>query len=282
MVCSQRLVRGLCSFGMVLVAAGASGCCGMMADGARPLPPALRPSDLSKVTAWISTDVANYRKPFCWRHIELIEVGSCDRGFHRFGLSCHQDCPSGKVDCGLACASSKGECASKTTELVTAPLVLAVNAATLGAGMGATTAARTGLKAATKYDKIKTLAVKVIDKAQDASDAVTVATELKETTEMWIREFVGSFAERTSPRVVETLSQHFCGDALQWVKEQYGLVQLAAMLKLDGVATAESVLTVAAVVDPTGISALIDAYKNPRCAADAPFPNVKVLSPYVK
>ena len=56
----------------------------------------------------------------------------CGSGFHGVGPVCWQSCGANQVDCGAACASTSADCAKVTTDLVLAPLIVAVNIATLG------------------------------------------------------------------------------------------------------------------------------------------------------
>jgi hypothetical protein len=97
---------------------------------------------------------------------------------------------------------------------------------------------------------------------------------------LWLTEFVGDFEHMTTKRVVSELSGHFKGDALLWVKQQYAMNHLTLMLKADGIDTAESVLTAVSAFDPTGLSGVVDAYANPKCAIAENFPTVTLLPPY--
>jgi hypothetical protein len=97
---------------------------------------------------------------------------------------------------------------------------------------------------------------------------------------LWLTEFVGDFEHMTTKRVVSEMEKRFKGDALLWVKQQYAMNHLTVMLKADGIDTAESVLTAVSAFDPTGMTGVIDAYANPKCAADENFPAVALLPPY--
>jgi hypothetical protein len=97
---------------------------------------------------------------------------------------------------------------------------------------------------------------------------------------LWLTEFVGDFEHMTTKRVVSELERRFKGDALLWIKQQYAMNHLTLMLKSDGIDTAESVLTAVSAFDPTGLTGVIDAYANPKCAAAENFPTVALLPPY--
>lgn len=105
-------------------------------------------------------------KPRYSRHIGLMDCDrgadrdaglcykQCNRGFTGVGPVCWNSCPASvPVNCGMACAASKDECALTVTDQVTGPIMTAASVAliavTAGGATGATTALNTGKAAAT-------------------------------------------------------------------------------------------------------------------------------------
>ena len=216
----------------------------------------------------------------------LLCYTECKSGFYGVGPVCWQRCPPGRIDCGAGCSTSKASCVKDTAKMVYSPIVAAGQTAALivsgGTSSAATTAAGAA-KAASKYEKIKKLWQKTKGAREliiDAKRAGTVGYETYNTTSLWLNEFVGDFEHMTTKRVVSELERRFKGDALLWVKQQYAMNHLTLMLKADGIDTAESVLTAVSAFDPTGITGVIDAYANPKCATAEPFPVVTLLPPY--
>jgi len=206
----------------------------------------------------------------------------CHDTFHGVGPVCWQNCPSGLSNCGAGCANSTLSCVSDTANMVVAPIILAVNIASLGTASGATTAAKDGENAATLAQKAKALAdeyKEVLAAIKLANQVRNVATQTAKTVDMWVTDAVGDFKEMTSADVVSALDQKFKGhpQAELWVKQQYVLQNLHLMLKNDMGDTATNALAAASSFDPTGVSGVVSAYLNPKCSTEDAFPNVRVL-----
>jgi len=200
----------------------------------------------------------------------------CKSGFHGVGPVCWQNCPSGRKDCGAGCTTSTLSCVSDTASMVTSPLILAVNIATMGSASGATSAGRF----ATISQKMKQLAAStktIREIATEAKQVGTVAYEAGQTTALWVNDYVGNFEHMTNKKVVTELSKHFSGNALLWVKQQYAKNHLTLMLKSDGIQTAENMLSTVSAFDPSGVSGVVSAFAKPICAFDQPFPGVSRL-----
>jgi len=213
----------------------------------------------------------------------LLCYRQCKSGYYGVGPVCWQRCPSGRTDCGAGCAISTKSCVTDTAKMVVSPLILAVNIATLGSSSAATTAA----SSASKFAKISQTMKKIASEtkgarelAQDVSRRGTSAYDLYNTTNLWVNDFVGDFEKMTTKRVVTELSGRFRGDALLWIKQQYAMNHLTLMLKSDGIETAQNALHTVSAFDPTGVTGVIDAFANPKCAANENFPAVALLPPY--
>jgi hypothetical protein len=207
----------------------------------------------------------------------LLCYPKCKSGFHGVGPVCWQNCPSGRINCGVGCTTSTMSCVSDTANMVTSPLILAVNIATMGSSSGATSAGRF----ATISTKMKQLAAATKDAreiAQQVKQVGTVAYQVAQTTELWVNDYVGNFESMTNKRVVNELSRHFSGNALLWVKQQYAKNHLTLMLKSNGIETAQNVLSTVSAFDPSGVTGVISAFAKPVCSTDQSFPTFKLLS----
>lgn len=95
----------------------------------------------------------------------------------------------------------------------------------------------------------------------------------------WVKDATSNFASLTTPEVTAQLNKSFAGHpkALNWVEAQYALVNLSELAGQNGQQTANTALGVAGLADPTGVTGVVAAYDNPKCALDDPFPSVRIL-----
>lgn len=190
----------------------------------------------------------------------------CRAGFHGVGPVCWQTCSAGRTACGAGCAASANECVSSTTGMVVAPAELAMNI------MSAGTAA--GPRLLAKYKNVKK-AIELGEKVNDVNDVRTAASDVADTTQLWVDEYVGSFSAMTSPGVVTEIDRHFASPAARrWVEQQYALSHLDMMLKNDLGQSALNTLDAVSGVDPTGVTGVVSAFAHPVCATATPFPQV--------
>jgi hypothetical protein len=202
----------------------------------------------------------------------------CRSGFHGVGPVCWQDCPSGRTDCGVGCATSKTKCVTGTVDMVIAPLVLAVNIITMGSSSSATSATHWYSGIAKGMKKIADSTKDIRELYKDVKQAGTLAYEINKTIYLWVNDYAGNFESMTTKRVVTELSNHFSGNALLWVKQQYAMNHLTLLLKSDGIETAQNILSTVSTFDPAGIFGVIDAFAKPVCKTDQSFPTVVLLS----
>lgn len=178
----------------------------------------------------------------------------CKAGFHGVGPVCWQNCPDGKEGCGAGCASSKMQCVSNTANMVIAPLMLAVNILTFGES-SETEAAMKEVKAA------------------------AAARDLKATRAAFGRLLEGYAArleEMTSKEVVDTLKEKFTTNAYKWVAKEYVKLEYQMVVQQQG-PQADQTLRDLAGLDPTGVAGVVEAYTQPKCFVDEPFPSVEAL-----
>lgn len=181
---------------------------------------------------------------------------SCGSGYHGVGPVCWQNCSADKVDCGVGCARDKSSCASSTVDMVISPLMLAANILTLG-GSSEIEAAQAELKAAAK--------------AGDTAAAKAAFGRMLEG-------YADNLAKMTTADVAKAIEAKMAKNAARWVAKEYAKVQYYLKVKNEsGGPTAESFARDLAGLDPTGVAGVVEAYTQPKCAADEPMPPVTPL-----
>lgn len=182
-----------------------------------------------------------------------------------------------------------------------APIMAALNIATLGATEEATKAVQIAQEIKEVAEVIHKSYIKIkgiIDAAQGgditaifggqkqvaifqnvkklATKYVIPATVLTINADQYSRNFAKLFDE-TSPTIAAEINKRFGKDGAFQIKRKYGLHHLTMKLKADGVEIASDVIGMIALADPTGIGFVVTAFLHPRCKFDQPFPPVKPL-----
>ncbi|EJK44367.1 hypothetical protein THAOC_37096, partial [Thalassiosira oceanica] len=233
----------------------------------------------------------------------------CSSGYSSGGPVCWQRCDTSQTDCGMGCAESAEECGSVIADQVIAPLVLAANIASLGLGGPGTTAlAKVGKthKAITKLNNVlksSTLknsidAFEAIDGVQDVlkvykrlkparvglsvidtADSInTYAQEGKtiyDAANDFSTSFSSEFAELTNQEIADEIDNRFEPDTAAFLKKQWAFVEYSEMAEVEGWDFASKIATVADLVDPTGVIALVSAYAKPKCRDVIEFPCIE-------
>lgn len=234
----------------------------------------------------------------------LLCYPACKAGFNGVGPVCWQSCPSQHpTNCGAGCAKNSKECATNVFSMVSAPIMLAVNIATLGQSAAATSAAKaaqvaqTTSKLTATVNKVKSLVtaakgsvetlvggaekLKKIQKVvKIGKKTFKVATTIGKEIDLFSRDFADNFADMTSPEIDREINQRFGKEAAYQIKREWALRQLSMNLEANGFATAKNILTVASVADPTGVVSVVNAFMHPVCKNDAKFPTVTPLYNY--
>jgi hypothetical protein len=98
-------------------------------------------------------------------------------------------------------------------------------------------------------------------------------------TDTWIKDATGNFASLTTPAVKAQMDRSFAGHAAaeKWVEAQYAIVNLSQLMGQNGQQTANTALSTAGLVDPTGVAGVVAAYDNPKCSNNDAFPSVRIL-----
>ncbi len=117
------------------------------------------------------------------------------------------------------------------------------------------------------------------DKVKTAAKFGAQGYAVGKMIDTWVKDAKANFASLTTPEVNSALDRAFAGHpkAEDWVKTQYALVNLSQLAGQDGQQTANTALGVASLVDPTGVSSVVAAYDNPKCANNDAFPTVHTL-----
>jgi tectonin-like protein len=189
----------------------------------------------------------------------------CNNPYYGVGPVCWQSCPSGKTNCGAGCASSTAQCVSSTVDMIKAPAELVFNVVTMGSGNAATKAEKV-----TKFQKAK----EALEAAAKIADVALAAKAVGETTTVWLNDYLGSFSDVTTPEVAAEINKRFSPKAATWVKTQYAYQNLSLMAAADGFKTAQTTLTVVGLMDPIGVVGVAEAFTQPICNVQDPFPAV--------
>jgi hypothetical protein len=98
-------------------------------------------------------------------------------------------------------------------------------------------------------------------------------------TDIWLKDATGNFASMATPAVKAQMDRSFAGhpDAEKWVETQYAIVNLSQLMGQNAQQTANTALSTAGLVDPTGVASVVAAYDNPKCSNNDAFPTVHIL-----
>jgi len=89
-------------------------------------------------------------------------------------------------------------------------------------------------------------------------------------------QYAKHFAALTSPEIDREINNRFGPIGRQQIKREWARVNLSLVLAPNGVQTAQSVLAIISVIDPSGLVGVAAAFTNPVCNLDTPFPSVTV------
>ncbi|MBX7174099.1 MAG: hypothetical protein K1X72_24215 [Pyrinomonadaceae bacterium] len=207
------------------------------------------------------------------------------------GPVCWQNCPSQMpVNCGAGCATSSKDCALAVTDMVISPVLAAVSLATLGGASGVTAtgnvikgaATQTASKAPGIIAKMKAIYAKIkteVEVAKLANKAYKTSSSILSERDLVLKEFSDNFAEMTSYEINKTLEERLSPDELAEVKLEWAKRHFYLMGQTDADVSLRNALTLASVIDPTGLLAVEKAFYHPVCKNNTPFP---ILAQHVK
>ncbi|MCB0850918.1 MAG: RICIN domain-containing protein, partial [Bacteroidetes bacterium] len=304
--------------------------------------------ELDEVMRWIGRELSRSEVDYCWKDTygrgagyttrsaceasdEAAGVGGkceqyitlwypvCKEGYQADGCCiCSWKCDNSiqrgqNIDCGAGCAYNDDECALAISNMVFAPIFMALNIASFGLGGAAKKAANDAAKeaaqqialgansatggAANVHNGIIKIALqknwgplltslwnaeKYVEKIIDTKDKIeylnanveNFATEL----ERWNNHYADNFQEYTNERINLIIDQKFTRkDDRIYVKRRFGQYMLISMLESDGWRIAKTILSAAA-IEPSGVVATIDAFAHPICKTEAnPFPSINII-----
>ncbi len=89
-------------------------------------------------------------------------------------------------------------------------------------------------------------------------------------------QYAKNFAALTSPEIEREITSRFGPIGARQIKMEWARVNLSLMMGPKSVETAQTVLSLISIIDPTGLFGVASAFTQPLCGLDTPFPNVTV------
>lgn len=228
---------------------------------------------------------------------------NCESGWTDCGAGCQKN-----SDPILGVDVPWKDCASTIVDQVSSVVVLAANIATLGLAAPETEAAHAGeevikvggkvvagtskggkalVKVVKFFQTVKpsegTSSIKIIRRIYNPRTkkiiektqlAVAVGQEAYSAEEEFRTTFSQNFADETSPEIDAKINAEFSPGVASFIKRSWAGAQLSRMASTEGWEVAQTVLSAASIADPTGITAVIEAYAKPICQPDVPFPTL--------
>jgi hypothetical protein len=204
------------------------------------------------------------------------------------GPFCSQNCPSQMpVNCGVGgCATTSKDCALAVTDMVISPILAAVSLATLGGASGVTVAGNTirggTTQAATKAPgiiaKMKSIYAKIdleVKAIKLTNNAYKTSNSIISERDLVLKEFSDNFAEMTSYEINKTLEDRLTPKQFEEVRLEWAKRHFYLMGQTNVDVTLRNALTLASVVDPTGLLAVEKAFYHPVCKNNTPFPTLE-------
>lgn len=291
--------------------------------------------DLNAIMMWIGQETSRQSVTFCWKdtyprknynskaECESAESAECEKLLSWWYVKCKEGyetstvpnclmkCPkfdgnglggaqNVKVDCGLVCGLNSDACAEGISEMVFAPIMMALNIVSFGltglakntaknAALGGAAATNAGVtKTAlaapewTKLLKALEASEEIVSPAIDAKDQLeylyNTVQDLETEINRWNEFYDSEFDELTHYTVNAMINNRFPDpDDRSYIKRAYGQYQLTAMTEADGWRIAKAVLA-AASIEPLGIVATINAFAHPVCnPVPYPFPDIRII-----
>ena len=146
-----------------------------------------------------------------------------------------------------------------------------------GEAEAGTRAAEQGAEGAQKAAQLRKTYKSVEKGVELAADGATVGQDTANEILLFSDLYAKDFEHQTTKEIAREVDSHFGPKAQLAIKRRWAACQLNLMLKADGIATAQNVLSTMSVVDPTGAVAVAAAYTKPICDNNTPFPSVHPL-----
>jgi len=230
---------------------------------------------------------------------------TCDNGYNGVGPVCWQTCDDSQVDCGAGCAKTSLECGMTVAGQVIAPVIVALNIATLGVTDAAADATKTvmvggknvaytsdlgyyALKALNFFQSVnKTgkanptvisriynarIGTKGLAWLRTVKTVATVSAQVYSAQEQYREMFADNFADQTSREIEQELDSHFNPETARFIKKSWADMAMQELAEANGWVIASTALAAASLVDPTGVVGAVEAYAKPVCDENVRFP----------
>ncbi len=186
----------------------------------------------------------------------------CKSRYHGVGPVCWQDCPSTQSNgCAAGCTKDKGTCVGETFNMVSSPIIVAVNILSFGSATVATSTARVGATTALKAAKL----------ASGAAKAAEILEATKAVADFTIK-YAADFKALVSNKAYQDVTGKFSAEQAEWLIKEYAKSQVDLILQHE---FSPDDLRILASLDPTGIAGVAEAFAKPRCDNEVDFPAVK-------
>jgi hypothetical protein len=195
------------------------------------------------------------------------------------------------VDCAAGCAKDKATCALRIYDQVSSVAKASISLASLG---GESVVLKNLDKMTEIFDNVKETAERSHgqvplmigkDTSLEEVQKITpmgggyskVGTEIGEKIINYANLFSDDFETLTTPEVAKEIDSKFSAGAAAQIKREWGIRHLALTLQMNGFTAAKDLLWLASFGDPSGLSAVANAFLHPVCASETPFPDVTEL-----
>lgn len=231
---------------------------------------AIPEKELRKFIAWSVGELARQDSPACWKIARPKKNKQCSSGSYFDGATtCWTDCDYAGIhdtDCAAMCTKSTASCVAETANMVVSSVSLLGNV--IGAG-----AAIKGIKSSAKAVKNANSAEK---KVQLIQDIVKVGNKVASKTQSRLRKQLPNWVSKTQQRYKSVKKTYDSADNYRKKVEFEAYVsrRIARELvygELNQDPNVQEVLkditSGLSIVDPTGITDVMDAFNKPLCKA---------------
>ena len=231
---------------------------------------AIPEKELQRFIAWSVGEMARQDSPACWKIARPPRNNQCSRGSYFDGATtCWTDCDYAGVhdtDCAAMCTKSTSSCVAETANMVVSSVSLLGNI--VGAG-AAVKGIKTSAKAANKTNDMS-------KRAQIIQDIAKVGNKVAAKTHSRLRKQLTSWVSRTQSRYKNVKKTYDRADEYRkkiefeaYVSRRIAQELVYGELNQDPNAreVLKDITSGLSIVDPTGITDVMDAFNKPLCEA---------------
>jgi hypothetical protein len=202
------------------------------------------------------------KKPYYDRDLRQTET-VCPSGTEDIARICWQKCPSQhSYVCGAGCSTDREACTSDIADKTLSVVGVAVNLLTAGAA---------GNTVAQSFKSVE----KAIDIAGNAQNTIGAAQNILGLVDQAASTFSDNFAAMTSVDINKKIDDSFSKAAATYIKKEYAKRHLRLTWQANTVAAAKQIAGLVSIAEPTGLLSVANAFANPVCGNDVPFPTLK-------